>query len=1090
MKNWKKFSRVFFLTLLVSLLAGVSAPAWDESASAAPMSASLRDVVISEVAWGGTAANSADEWIELYNPTSLAINLSGWTLISSDATPSISLTGIIQPGGYYLLESGDDFTISDVVADQTYSGGLNNTGEILTLRDGSSNIIDTSNSVTTAWDGGSGASNYYSMERIGIVADSVAAWTSNNGVTRNGLDAGIPNNCNPSVTCTTNPQSINGTPHTSKVDLSLAMVVNNLTPNIGDTVTFTITVSNINNVGYGTATNVTVLDSLPSGLTLDPINPPVPSVGTYNSGIWTVGTLPVNSSATLIIYAKVEPSGSRTNSAEVSFSDQVDADSTPGNAATTTEDDNSSVSVTPPSSADLSVINKVNNLDTINSNVCANVVFAITVTNNGVDDATNVEVTDLLPSAKLQYISHTAGMVYDSVSGIWNVGTLTASGAGKTKTLFITAKLIGSGTVTNNAQISFSDQSDPNSANNTDDSIINSVVGSNSDLKITQTSTPSTSVADTVNLVVTVFNNGPDPATSVQVEDNLPTGLTYVSYTVAPSGMSYNSSTGIWSIGNLAVGGSAILTITAQVDADGASTKNIATIVAADQCDLDSANNVFENEVPIADLKITETLDLAGSNTVFTITVSNAGPDDATGVKAKTSLPALTSTYTFISYGSTLGTYDTSTGIWTVGTLLDGAAATLTITTSASGSLVANWVEVSASDQVDPDSVPNNNSRAEDDDAGSPSADLSLTQVVNNLTPTVGANVVFTIAISNSGPAATANVKVKDLLPTGVTYVSYASTAGSYSSSTGIWTVGSLTSSGSGATQTLNITARVYSTGLKTNWAEVSNSDESDLDSTPGNGSTTEDDDASATITPITVATPTRTPTPIRTATPTRTPTRVPTATFISAVGRPIINEFLSRPGFDWNQDGKVDVFDEFIEIKNIGVVDINVGGWKLDDESEQGSSPFVLPSLVLKPGQRVIYYGLQTNILLSDGGDTVRLLNPSNKVYDAYTYAIAKVVDQSVCRLPDGNGSWYEDCLPTPNLLNSREGEVPSMPGGEDFESPVCELPDTLPADFLFAECRGYGADIWHSFFWDESGWQGEQSVFENMSKWESFVE
>ena len=111
------------------------------------------------------------------------------------------------------------------------------------------------------------------------------------------------------------------------------------------------------------------------------------------------------------------------------------------------------------------------------------------------------------------------------------------------------------------------------------------------------------------------------------------------------------------------------------------------------------------------------------------------------------------------------------------------------------------------------------------------------------------------------------------------------------------------------------------------------------------------------------------------------------------------------------------------------------------------------------------VFYGLQTNILLSDGGDTVRLINPSGKIYDAYTYAIAKVEDQSVCRLPDGNGSWYEDCIPTPNLTNSREGDVPSMPGGEVFESPVCELPDTLPADFLFAECRGYGADIWHSF-------------------------
>jgi hypothetical protein len=161
-----------------------------------------------------------------------------------------------------------------------------------------------------------------------------------------------------------------------------------------------------------------------------------------------------------------------------------------------------------------------------------------------------------------------------------------------------------------------------------------------------------------------------------------------------------------------------------------------------------------------------------------------------------------------------------------------------------------------------------------------------------------------------------------------------------------------------------------------------------------------------------------------------------------------------------------------------------------LDDEAGQGSSPFIILSLTLKPGERAIFYGSQTNILLGDGGDTVRLLNPSNKIYDAYTYDIAKVEDQSVCRLPDGKGSWYEDCVPTPGLTNSREGKVPSMPEGEASESPVCNLPDTLPADFLFAECRGYGADIWRSFYWDQFGWQGDQSVYQNMSKWESFIE
>jgi hypothetical protein len=227
----------------------------------------------------------------------------------------------------------------------------------------------------------------------------------------------------------------------------------------------------------------------------------------------------------------------------------------------------------------------------------------------------------------------------------------------------------------------------------------------------------------------------------------------------------------------------------------------------------------------------------------------------------------------------------------------------------------------------------------------------------------------------------------------------------------------------------------------------------------------------------------------IFTIVPTSTRTRTPVPTFIP-VGRPVINEFLPRPGFDWNQDGTVDDFDEFIEIKNLGPVDINLNGWKLDDEANQGSNPFTLPSVTLKPGERISFYGLQTNILLSDGGDTVRLLNSSNKVYDSYTYKIAKVEDQSICRLfPDGNGSWYEDCTPTPGLINLREGSVPSMPEA-GFESPVCDLPDTLPAAFLIAECRGYGANVWRTMFWDSIGWGGDVFIPENMSKWDSFVE
>jgi hypothetical protein len=229
------------------------------------------------------------------------------------------------------------------------------------------------------------------------------------------------------------------------------------------------------------------------------------------------------------------------------------------------------------------------------------------------------------------------------------------------------------------------------------------------------------------------------------------------------------------------------------------------------------------------------------------------------------------------------------------------------------------------------------------------------------------------------------------------------------------------------------------------------------------------------------------TPTATRTATATRTPTRPPTSV---PVGRPVLNEFLARPGFDWNQDGAVNVFDEFIEVQNLGPVSINLRNWRLDDVPNGGSSPYTLPDLLLEPGERAVLYGLQTNILLSDGGDAVRLLNPSGVVFDSYTYQVARVEDESVCRLRDGTGNWYEDCTPTPNGANTRNGQVPSMPDEEGLEPAFCKLPDTLPADFLFAECTGYGMDIWRAMYWDRTGWQGDQYVPENMNKWISFVE
>ncbi len=111
-------------------------------------------------------------------------------------------------------------------------------------------------------------------------------------------------------------------------DLEVTKTVDDATPALGDTVTFTITVEN---KGPATATNVTIKDTLSSGLTF--ISAGSPSTGSYNSGtnVWTIPALASGNTATLTIDARVDMRGVSNNNAEVTAGDQEDPDSTPDN---------------------------------------------------------------------------------------------------------------------------------------------------------------------------------------------------------------------------------------------------------------------------------------------------------------------------------------------------------------------------------------------------------------------------------------------------------------------------------------------------------------------------------------------------------------------------------------------------------------------------------------------------------------------------------------------------------------------------------------------------------------------------------------
>src|SRR5262249_35870330 len=153
----------------------------------------------------------------------------------------------------------------------------------------------------------------------------------------------------------------------------LTKAVSDATPNVGDTITFTVT---LNNRGPDTATNVTVNNLRPAGLSLLAATP---SQGSYAGGVWTVGAGRPGAPQTRTLTATVDSPSPQTNTATVSHSDQFDPDAG-NNTASATET---------PQQADLALAKTVSNPT---PNVGDIVTFTIIVSNSGPDAATNVMV--------------------------------------------------------------------------------------------------------------------------------------------------------------------------------------------------------------------------------------------------------------------------------------------------------------------------------------------------------------------------------------------------------------------------------------------------------------------------------------------------------------------------------------------------------------------------------------------------------------------------------------------------------------------------------------------------------------------------
>jgi uncharacterized repeat protein (TIGR01451 family) len=248
----------------------------------------------------------------------------------------------------------------------------------------------------------------------------------------------------------------------------------------------------------------------------------------------------------------------------------------------------------PPSKADLAVTK------TGPSSVTAgdNATYTITLTNNGPDAAQTVVLSDVLP-AGATYVSMTGATGNpDSFTFAQNgstiTGTATTVGSGNTDTftLVVSTKtnLLDGSDFSDTASVTTS-STDTNSSNNSQTvtgKIVNNIPPA--DLAVTNTG-PTTTVneGDNVTYTVTVTNTSGNNASNVVLTNTLGANLQFVSATASPG--TYTQANGVltFSFGDIAAGGSATATITAQATEDGTLTNSAS--VTSDTPDPSSANN-------------------------------------------------------------------------------------------------------------------------------------------------------------------------------------------------------------------------------------------------------------------------------------------------------------------------------------------------------------------------------------------------------------------------------------------------------------------------------------------------------------------
>ena len=469
--------------------------------------------------------------------------------------------------------------------------------------------------------------------------------------------------------------------------------------NVGDKVTYLITA---NNNGPNTVTQINIKDIIPTGLTGLIITP---SVGTYNSttGIWNIPSITSGNNAILNITGIIGPTLAglnTTNTAtELNQTEYTTQLGTNTSIPFYTKKANVSISQTGNYSG-------------------SNVTYIVTATNNGPDTATNIKISDIITGLTNVTYNPSIGSV---TNGVWTIPTLNSlTGA----SLNITGTSIPPTTIINN--VTRTSQSEYNNQSTT--SILSLYVPT---VNLYVTNYPWYSGVYTYNykqqiiMLAQVNNLGNTTATNIVTKYTIGNAFKVISYNlIQPGTLTFDNTTNTftWTISTLAggantpLGSYASFSVMLESLEPGSGTLDFScnsTIISSDQNNTGTTTTKIRNLIinPAADIAINQTTNntnpQTGNYVTITVKVDNNGPSNATGITINSLLPAGLYVGTDdpnTSYTTTQGTYNPTTGDWTIGTINNGSEVILTIiakVTGTSGTQITNYAYKSTSDLYD-----------------------------------------------------------------------------------------------------------------------------------------------------------------------------------------------------------------------------------------------------------------------------------------------------------------------------------------------------------------------------------------------------